>query len=432
MSIPAVAAFVGISTNWMGVKMLFYPIEYFGFEWYRPDKNTPYGLFGWQGVVPARTEKMASRLVDIVTKDLLSLKEAFSHIEPKVLARLLSTPVEEALRKESGERWASVLKPVLPIVLERVLKALSRDIEEVLDLPHVVLDAFVRDKIVLVELFQKVGRVELDFLVKSGFGFGFLLGLGQMGCWALRPLKWTLPVAGALVGYVTNWIAIKLLFEPADPIDVGPFVLQGLFESRQVEVSDEFGHFLETRVLSSPQLLDALSNHNEKELFAFIRKQLPPPIPEHIVHSAIHAIRAVAANPEQYAEIHDYISRSLQIEDTLSSRLKLLSPKSFENLLHPVFKEDEIILIVVGGVLGALAGVMQTRLGWGGHNAKVKGAATLAIALASSALFFVIPEIEQKRDKEVIATPTGDYESAFDRAAPTIKRRNSLLRQKNK
>ena len=45
----------------------------------------------------------------------------------------------------------------------------------------VVLSAFLRDKVVLVDLFQKVGRVELDFLVNSGFGFGFLLGLLQMG-----------------------------------------------------------------------------------------------------------------------------------------------------------------------------------------------------------------------------------------------------------
>lgn len=431
MSIPAVAAFVGISTNWMGVKMLFYPIEYIGFEWYRPDKNCPYGFFGWQGVVPARTEKMASRLVDIITKDLLSLKEAFSYIEPRVLANLLSSPVEEAVKRESGEWWAFVLKPVLPFVLEQVLVALSRDIEDVLDLPHVVLDAFVRDKVVLVELFQKVGRVELDFLVKSGFGFGFILGLAQMGCWALRPRMWTLPIAGSLVGYVTNWIAIKLLFEPADPIDVGPFVLQGLFESRQVEVSNEFGHFLETRVLSSPQLLDALSNHNEKELYAFLRKQLPPPIPEHVVRASIQAIQTVAANPQEYDEIHRYVSQRLNIEDTLSSRLKLLTPKNFENLLHPVFEEDEIILIVVGGVLGALAGVMQTRLGWGGHNAKAKAIATLVFALVSSGLFFVLPEIEQKIKKEVIVTPTGNYESVFDRAAPKIKRRNSLLRPKD-
>jgi hypothetical protein len=47
-TIPCVAAFVGIMTNWMGVKMLFYPIEYFGTEWYRAELS-PYGYFGWQG-----------------------------------------------------------------------------------------------------------------------------------------------------------------------------------------------------------------------------------------------------------------------------------------------------------------------------------------------------------------------------------------------
>ena len=47
-TIPAVAAFVGLSTNWMGVKMLFYPIEYTGTTWYRPSNDIPYGMMGWQ------------------------------------------------------------------------------------------------------------------------------------------------------------------------------------------------------------------------------------------------------------------------------------------------------------------------------------------------------------------------------------------------
>ena len=41
---------------------------------------------------------------------------------------------------------------------------------------------------------------------------------------------------GALVGYVTNWIALKWIFEPLNPVSVGPFVLQGMFLKRQLEV----------------------------------------------------------------------------------------------------------------------------------------------------------------------------------------------------
>mmetsp|Transcript_5677 Transcript_5677/g.10764 ORF Transcript_5677/g.10764 Transcript_5677/m.10764 type:complete len:504 (+) Transcript_5677:234-1745(+) len=391
LTIPTVAAFVGISTNYMGVQMLFYPLEYQGSSIKRfPD--APYGIFGWQGVVPARTEKMALRLVDIVTRDLLSLREAFGNLDANVFADLMTDVVVQAVKDDCGTYWAIVLKPLLPMILTRVVRQLQVEIDEVLDLPTVVLNAFVRDKVVLVELFQKVGRVELKFLIESGFGFGFILGLAQMVLWAVKPKAWTLPVAGSLVGYVTNWIAIKLLFEPADPVELGPLTVQGLFESRQKEVSEEFAHFMESRVLSSPMLLDALANQNEHELFEFLRRQLPYPIPEKVLRAAIKAIRNVASNPEEHEQIHQYVREHLDIEDTLSRRLKKLSPKSFENLLHPVFQEDEIILIVVGGVLGALAGLLQTRVTFSGSNARAKSIGLLLSSLMASAGFFVLSD----------------------------------------
>lgn len=37
---------------------------------------------------------------------------------------------------------------------------------------------------------------------------------------------WVLPAAGFLVGYGTNWVALKLIFEPAHPKNFGCFTLQ--------------------------------------------------------------------------------------------------------------------------------------------------------------------------------------------------------------
>jgi hypothetical protein len=50
-TVPCVAAFVGIMTNWMGVKMLFYPIDYWGTNssLFPREELSPYGYFGWQG-----------------------------------------------------------------------------------------------------------------------------------------------------------------------------------------------------------------------------------------------------------------------------------------------------------------------------------------------------------------------------------------------
>ncbi|CAB9515885.1 expressed unknown protein [Seminavis robusta] len=406
-SIPCVAAFVGITTNWMGVKMLFYPIEYFGTEMYR-EKDTPYGLFGWQGVVPTKSQMMGDRLTTIVTQRLLSLEEAFGRMDATELAQFLQPAVEDVVRNDCGEYWYRVLKPLLPFVLPYAVANLQKEITNVLDLRAIVMTSFVRDKQVLVDLFQKVGRVELEFLVNSGFGLGFGLGLLQMLGWAATPRAWTLPVAGALVGYVTNWIAIKLLFEPAEPVHIGPLVVQGMFESRQVQVSDEFGGFMEERVLNSEQLLEALAKDGDDgELFKFLRRQLPYPIPAHIISAAVKAVQLVAKEKEGYPELHAYVTDKIDISETLASRLKLLSPTDFEDLLHPVFQEDEITLIATGGILGLVAGMAQTRLGWGGPAATRKALATIAAVLVSSAALYGSQKVEEKLDEQVPSkTPT--------------------------
>lgn len=397
-------------TNWMGVKMLFYPIEYMGADMKRW-KDTPYGFFGWQGVVPCKTERMAGRLVNIVTRRLLSLQEAFGRLDAAVLAQLLLPAVEECIRRDCGDYWFYTLRPILPRLLQHLLSHLQLEIDDCLDLHHIVLSAFLRDKELLVDLFQKVGRVELEFLINSGFGFGLVLGLFQALAWARYPLNWTLPVAGALVGYVTNWIAIKLLFEPAEPVQiVGTFEIQGLFEARQIEVSDEFGTFMEKRVLNSPSLLQDLSKSGggaqsedtaddvEGVLYDFLRRHLPYPIPSHILHAAVSAVRQVAHHPQDYPHLHEYVTQQLDIEATLSSRLKKLSPKEFEDLLHPVFQEDEITLIATGGVLGFLAGMAQTRLGWGGPNATSRALGTIAVTLAASFGFYGLGKYEEQHD----------------------------------
>ena len=39
--------------------------------------------------------------------------------------------------------------------------------------------------------------------------------------------------------------------------------------------------------------------------------------------------------------------------------MKLLSPAEFQQVLRPIFQEDEFTLILAGGILGGLAGLLQ-------------------------------------------------------------------------
>lgn len=47
------------------------------------------------------------------------------------------------------------------------------------------------------------------------------------------------------------------------------------------------------------------------------------------------------------------------MEETVRTKMQELSASEFEGVLHPAFEEDEIQLIALGGLLGAMVGVIQ-------------------------------------------------------------------------
>ena len=62
---------------------------------------------------------------------------------------------------------------------------------------------------------------------------------------------------------------------------------------------------------------------------------------------------------EHHHLAHAHMDKALDLERTVREKLEVLPSRDFERVLHPAFEEDEIKLIVVGGVLGALAGFAQ-------------------------------------------------------------------------
>ena len=59
---------------------------------------------------------------------------------------------------------------------------------------------------------------------------------------------------------------------------------------------------------------------------------------------------------------YEYTTEALDVENTLRERMKLCTYEEFEGILHPAFEEDEILLILVGGILGLCAGGIQVLI----------------------------------------------------------------------
>ena len=57
--------------------------------------------------------------------------------------------------------------------------------------------------------------------------------------------------------------------------------------------------------------------------------------------------------------MHEYTDQALDLEEEIAVKMGALPSNEFERVLHPVFEEDELKLILVGAALGVLVGSVQ-------------------------------------------------------------------------
>ena len=259
---------------------------------------------------------------------------------------------------------------------------MTLDVEEnigsVCNLRSCVVRQMMSDRSLLGELFRISGKDELVFLVDSGLFFGFFLGLLQVIVSLYLQNPWTLSIGGLIVGLATNWLALKWIFEPVNPFKIGPFVLQGLFLRRQKEVSADFSKFFANKVLTSRQLWHSMLTDPttlpewEKLLakrFSSFTRELTlgtVNLEEQKPRKLKTASAKACANLFSYlTDLHEYVDEALAIEQTLRARMIAMTSTQFERVLHPIFEEDEMTLILSGGALGFLAGFVQQLLSTG-------------------------------------------------------------------
>ena len=270
LSIPFISGIVGWGTNFIAIKMTFYPLDFKGV------KLGPIPL-GWQGIIPSKAKKMATISVDLMTTKLISVEEVIGQLDPAEMAKemrpymikmtervLTESMVEnnvnvwEAVPRKIKERIFNRVSAELPELIEEMMGEINDNVDEVFDLKKMVIDALMRDKQLMVDLFLKCGAEEFKFIERSGFYFGFLFGLVQMAIWFLFPVSWILPLFGFIVGIATNWLALKLIFQPEKPRKIGPWTFQGLFIKRQMEVADEYARIVAKDIINSENIYNEM------------------------------------------------------------------------------------------------------------------------------------------------------------------------------
>lgn len=407
--IPLVSGVIGYATNWVGIRLLFYPVEFVGFRLPGLEElarllprrlqqipGVMQGGVGWQGIIPSRAEKMGSIAVDKGIAKLGSPREFYEQLEPDQIARHILEHaqddirelVERIIRREHPRLWADTPQPVreavharvqsqLPEIVETVTDEIGHNINDLLDVKLMVIRHIEANPELANRIFLEVGERELDFVIDSGFFLGVVLGIPTIPLFLLVSQWWTLPVAGVLVGYLTNWIAIKVIYLPVEETQLGPITLQGLFIRRQREVSDVYAEVISEDVITLANMgRELLHGRRSDRTRRMIEDALRPAV-DRAMGPAGPAVR-MAMGPAEYDAIRESVAteaveytmtpltdpafnrrQSDAIHTLIRDRMRQLPADDFAEMLRSATEEDEWLLILIGAVLGFLAGWLQ-------------------------------------------------------------------------
>ncbi len=387
------AAVVGWFTNWLAIQMSFYPVQFMGV-----------GVIGWQGVIPRKAEKMAHICIDRTLQQFGDLNSVYRKLEPqRIVEQIISqvTPrldeyIDEVMYEIQPVLWDNLplflrrriyqwAREQLPSRVEELVEDFGDDLDDLVDLKALLSRELVKHPDLMNRIFKQAGAVELQSVINRGAVIGGLLGAALVPLWTRYPEPWLLPLGGFAVGFVTNWIAINLIFAPVRPRRILFWRIQGLFLRRQPEISEVWARLVAEELITVEKVADAMLNgrHGDRTR-AIIQKHLRPLLDNSAVMKLTAQVtvgmtgytelkkamnqKAVLATRDAFSDPGFNRERAPVVAEVLSSQMKALRPSEFQDILRPAFREEEVRLMFVGGVFGALTGFAQffALMYWGG------------------------------------------------------------------
>ena len=193
-------------------------------------------------------------------------------------------------------------------------------------------------------------------------------------------LIYTLPLIGALIGWLTNYIAIKMLFHPREEVRIFFVPIHGVFPKRQKDLARKLGQIVSEELVSVEDLTahlkekatsEAILNHISLRLEEGIASRLPRAFPmlamlmssdmaEKIKDFLLEQIGGL--NEELIDKLSGELEEELDVHRIVEEKVASFSSDKLEEILFSIMRREFKFVEIVGAVLGFLIGVAQILL----------------------------------------------------------------------
>lgn len=188
----------------------------------------------------------------------------------------------------------------------------------------------------------------------------------------------SLPLVGAAIGYVTNRLAVMMLFRPIEPRPILGLRLQGLVPRRQADLAESIGRVVGDHLIDHKDVVSALDHVDfEKLIGGVVGRGLEPKIAElrrlplvggfltdeRVGDLKASIARGLADQREGLVEeLERAIEAGLDVRALVTRKVREFPIGRLEELILDVASRELRAIELLGGLLGLLVGLAQAGL----------------------------------------------------------------------
>lgn len=190
----------------------------------------------------------------------------------------------------------------------------------------------------------------------------------------------TIPAIGAVIGWSTNWLAVKMIFRPVKPRRFLGIKIQGLVGKRQQDLAKAIGRVVGNHLVEHKDVLKALNKLDFSGILnGVLDRGLAPKIQElrglpliggFLTEERVRDIRnsivqGVMAHKESVLdEVEKGLAKGLDVPGLVEKKVAAFAVEKLEKIILEVSARELRAIEVLGGVLGALIGLAQVGFVW--------------------------------------------------------------------
>lgn len=182
---------------------------------------------------------------------------------------------------------------------------------------------------------------------------------------------------GAMIGWITNFIAIKMLFRPYKEINFIFFKIQGLLPKRRNEIGNSIAEVVNNELVSVKDIISKLSPEDiEKNIGLIVDRILESKLKEEIVKnfpmaafflndSMLEKIKniirhSILSHTDEIINVFgEYLENKVDIKSIIVEKVNGFSLEKIEEIIVTLAKKELKHIEYIGAVLGGIIGLVQ-------------------------------------------------------------------------